>query len=366
VIRAAVAHIEELRLQAQALPVEHPLRGLMPDAFADGGLAGRRPEYTTPLWTLIGLRYGVRGAEMLDELEDRERFSAAYDAMRRDFHASARAQRSLLPGGDGHYLPMCPPTTGRHQFMVGPPDREVPRWREVQPETATWALCHAIWPGEVFDPEEVLVEDLLALLDARDDEQGIPATTGWLSYRAVWTYAASFAAHVWLYAHRADKAIQYLYAFANHAFPTRVWREEQSLVGSGNRHVWGDMPHNWASAEFVRLVRHLLIFERGPDLELLAGLPEGWMLPGCRIHVDPSPTRFGAIGLTAEARRNDLRIHVERGSRGHPPPRTTRLVVPPRFRNEVVVGGAAVSVTNGGHVELALPEDASVTLEARA
>jgi hypothetical protein len=39
-------------------------------------------------------------------------------------------------------------------------------------------------------------------------------------------------------------------------------REEQMPVGQGNQ-VVGDMPHNWASAEFIHLVRHSLILECG-------------------------------------------------------------------------------------------------------
>ena len=36
------------------------------------------------------------------------------------------------------------------------------------------------------------------------------------------------------------------------------------------------MPHNWASAEFIRLIRHLMILERGKKLCLLEGLPQSW------------------------------------------------------------------------------------------
>ena len=33
------------------------------------------------------------------------------------------------------------------------------------------------------------------------------------------------------------------------------------------------MPHNWASAEFIRLTVHLLALDRGDELHLLEGLP---------------------------------------------------------------------------------------------
>jgi len=59
------------------------------------------------------------------------------------------------------------------------------------------------------------------------------------------------------------QAARTLYAFGNHASPLRAWREEQMPVGHGDQ-VVGDMPHNWASAEFSRLVRHSLILDNWP------------------------------------------------------------------------------------------------------
>jgi hypothetical protein len=41
--------------------------------------------------------------------------------------------------------------------------------------------------------------------------------------------------------------------------PSGVWREGQTPVGAAPAQYMGDMPHNWASAEFIRLVRHLLV-----------------------------------------------------------------------------------------------------------
>ena len=40
------------------------------------------------------------------------------------------------------------------------------------------------------------------------------------------------------------------------------------------------MPHNWASGEFIRMVRHMLILERGGELHLLEALPKAWTKPG--------------------------------------------------------------------------------------
>ena len=100
--------------------------------------------------------------------------------------------------------------------------------------------------------------------------------------------------------------MDYLYAFANHAAPTRVWREEQSFTATDNRQICGDMPHNWASAEFIRLVRNLLVMERGETLALLPGLPAEWIYPGAELYLERTPTRFGPL---------TVRLHVHEDGR---------------------------------------------------
>jgi GH15 family glucan-1,4-alpha-glucosidase len=363
-VQAAVRYIEQLRDQARDLPAEHPSFGLMPEAFGDGGLNGTRTEFTTALWTLAGLRYAAGGARLVGEPAEERLYRAAFDDLKRAFAASAAANRIPLPGSDLSYLPVSLPLERSHQFEPELAGEAVPRWRQIQPETASWALCQAIWPGEVFDPEDTVVTDLLALLDLRDDEQGIPATTGFLSYQAVWTYYASFAAHAWLFSGRPDKAIDYLYAFANHASPTRVWREEQSLVASANPQLCGDMPHNWASAEFIRLVRHLLVFERGEQLDLLPALPEHWLDDGAVTAVSGSPTRFGAIDLRVEARGGGVTVTVRR--KVHPasqPLAAARLHLPPGLR---VVGVDDAPVPEvSGHLALALPDGETTIVELK-
>jgi hypothetical protein len=362
VVRAAVSHVEELREQTLTLGAEHPLHGLMPEAFGDGGLGGTRPEYTTTLSTLFGLKFAVRGARLIGDTADEERFSTAYERLRREFHRSAERHRARLDGHEGTYLPMALPGSGAHQFYPGFDDADVPAWRLIRPETATWALCQAIWPGQVFGPDEQVVQDLLRLLDMRDDEEGIPATTGFLSYRGVWTYAATLAASVWLYADRPDKATDYLYSFANHAFPTRVWREEQPLREGGHWQICGDMPHNWASAEFIRLVRHLLVFEDDDALLLLRGLPAEWLYDGASLQVENTPTRFGAISLSLRVSRDSFSVTVVRQPREHQNPSGCTLVVPSGFERRLRVDGQEVRA-NDGRLELSLQAGARLVVD---
>ena len=348
-IKNAVSFIERLRADADDLPPDAPNAGLVPAAFGDGGVGGERGEYTTPVWMLFGLKSAVEAAQRMGYADDATRLQADYTTLLANFHTHVQKHQQRLPDGTP-YLPPVYDASGLHHWIPGYPE-PVQRHNQLQPESATWALCQAIWPGEVFAPDEPIVQNLLHLMDLVDDEEGIPATTGWLPYRALWNYHASFAAHVWLYAGRPDKAIDYLYAFANHAAPTRVWREEQSLKSSHNGQLIGDMPHNWASAEFIRLVRHLLIFERGESLDLLAGLPPAWRGVGCVTHLDKTPTRFGPVSLLLHVGENQqFTLLVESDPHWPRKPAACRLYLPPGSR--LTLEGVDLVVPTAGIVEL--------------
>jgi hypothetical protein len=123
--------------------------------------------------------------------------------------------------------------------------------------------------------------------------------TGW-DAQGIWNYFASFYGHAWLWQGQGRKAAEALAAFGNHAAPTLVWREEQSLAGEKFRKV-GDMPHNWASAEFIRLTIHLLALDRGDELHLLEGLPREWLGPGMLTRLNGVASPFGPIHLVLQA-----------------------------------------------------------------
>ncbi len=362
VVQRAVDYIQALRQAAWELDPDAPEYGLMPASFGDGGLGGIRAEYTTTLWTLVGLKEVARAARRLDRDDDAGRFQAAFDDLMQAFREHAQRDMKTLPDGVP-YLPMMMPGSGDHHWIPDYPD-DPPPWHRVNPGTATWAFAQAIYPGELFAPDDLLVQNLCHLLDLIDDEEGIPAETGWLPYQAVWNYAASFYAHVWLFSGDPSKAIDYLYDFANHATPTRVWREEQSFARSHQGQIVGDMPHNWASAEFIRLVRHLLVFERGETLELLPALPAEWLKPGHPLRLERTPTRFGPVSLSLEIDAHGQgRIDILLDSAWTHRPDRCKLYIPNTLKTgirEVMVNEQPVALDSEGAVELPVIDRISV------
>src|SRR6185503_19962821 len=160
-------------------------------------------------------------------------------------------------------------------------------------------LSQTIFPGEVFGKDDPVVRGHVALMQACTQED-IPAETGWLHHGGVWTYNAAFVAEVYLWAGRRDWARRNFTGYLNHASPLRAWREEQPLRTALLGMLWGDMPHNWASAECVRYLRHMLVLEDDQKLRLLDGLAAEDVRPRKPFTLVQTPTRFGRISLEVE------------------------------------------------------------------
>ncbi|MCX6900277.1 MAG: hypothetical protein NT105_16465 [Verrucomicrobia bacterium] len=268
-------YIRSLRKQASVDP-NSPGAGLMPEGFSDGGLSGPAHEYTNIYWTMIGLRAAVQAAEWLGKNEQAASWQKEYN----DYMATFRRAAARDMRFDGHGN-RCLPIV-----MKAP--------AELLPQKAQWGFLHALHPGGVFEPGDELVRGNMAML-AANEREGLVFDTGWLS-EGLWNYFGSFYGHAWLWLGHGRKAAATLYAFGNHASPLLCWREEQRPVGEKPGYV-SDMPHNWASAEFIRLACHLMVLERGDELHLLEGMPRAWVKPGAKNRLKNIPTIFGPVSL---------------------------------------------------------------------
>ena len=273
-VERGVAFIEKLRQMASVNP-KAPNYRLIPAGLTEGGLDGPYIEYSNIYWNLAGMRAVIDAARWLGKTDQADHWQSEYD----DFYATFRkaAERDMRTDAHGNrYLPIV---------MGG----------TALPQKAQWAFLHAVFPGKIFATDDPLVLGNLAMLRATE-RQGLVVGTGWKS-DGIWSFFGSLCGHAWLWTGDGTKAAQMLYAFANHASPLLVWREEQSLLGHGS-HTHGDMPQNWAGADFIRLVRHLLVLERGEELHLFEGLPPSWVRPGAVAKLRNVLTEFGPISFT--------------------------------------------------------------------
>ncbi len=305
----AAAFLESVRDQAKSEDSANGRYGLLARAFGDGGLNGVRSEFTNTVWSLAGLRATVAGASRAgaNEFAPVARF---HDELRTAFFAAARKEMVKHPAGF-EYLPMLM----REDEAWRTPDP----WNRPKAQNAQWALSHSIYPGLVFEKSDPVVEGHIALMQACSQED-VPAETGWLAHEGLWTYNAPFAAQVYLWRGLKAAASRAFHGFLNHASPLYCWREEQPLRNSLVARYWGDMPHNWASAECVRYLRHMVILEDGEFLRVIDGITDSELSTGAPFVMEHTPTRFGHVSVRLEPERSGREwvCHFRRES-GHAP-----------------------------------------------
>lgn len=285
----ALDFLISLRDKARSGPSINGHYGLLAPGFADGGIGGVRCEFTNTVWTLAALRAVAGAADQL-KMSSLSRAGEFFRELYEAFQQMSKREMVRHPAGF-EYLPMI----AHDDPSVADPDP----WNRPRPQTAQWALSHSIFPGEVFEKSDPIVLGHVALLQSCTRED-VPIETGWLWHDSLWTYNASFAAHVYLWAGLGDWANRTFTGFLNHASPLYCWREEQPLQHALAGQDWGDMPHNWASAECVRYLRHMLVLEDGKSLRLLNGITTTELLPAAHYSLQNSPTRFGRINLELE------------------------------------------------------------------
>ena len=296
-LQRAVAWIEALRAQTLGDPGA-PTYGLLPPGFADGGLGGVNAEYSGVFWMLTSLEAAVATASRLGYTDDAQAWQALFDDALASWRiAAARDQRR---DAHGHlYLPA----------VVGGGPADTP------PQQAQWMMAEAFLHGSYLQPDDPLVAGTLAMLDASAVD-GLVPNVGWLR-DGIWAYFGAWYSLMHLDSGHPDRAVDALYAFANHASPLGAWAEEQMPKGVGGRTA-GDFPHAWGSSLLVRTVRLLIATERGDDLVLLDGVPAGWLVPDSHLQLDAVRTLVGPVSLDVTVDAFGRRARVEVGPVGRP------------------------------------------------
>jgi hypothetical protein len=316
-VRRAIDFLAQLRAKARAGDSTNGRYGLLAPGFADGGIGGVRSEFTNTVWTLAGLKAAIDAADRLGM--DFTSAASFYNQLRASFMTAARAEMVRHPNGF-EYLPMLV----RDDPAWNNPDP----WNRPRPQTAQWALSHSIFPGLVFDKNDPIVRGHIALLQSCTQED-VPAETGWLWHESVWTYNASFAAHVYLWAGFSDWADRTFRGFLNHASSLYCWREEQPLQHALVGQDWGDMPHNWASAECIRYLRHMLLLEDAQNMRLLDGVTH--IDSETVFRLERTPSRFGRVTLELEPLESSkgwkLDFKIEPG------PQAEKILLPAQVMN---------------------------------
>jgi hypothetical protein len=84
---------------------------------------------------------------------------------------------------------------------------------------------------------------------------------------------------------------------------------ECSRVSTGENY-W-TLPHTYSNTQQLRLLRNLLVREKGEDLLLAQGVPRAWLQPGKQVAAKAAPTSFGPVTYTIKANADgSMHVHL--------------------------------------------------------
>jgi hypothetical protein len=110
-----------------------------------------------------------------------------------------------------------------------------------------------------------------------------------------------------------ELAAELLYRLRASRYPLG-WQVFAEVVRSPMRLVFyfGDMPHTWVGAEYVRALIGMLMQESDGGLELLPGTPPDWVADK-GLAIDHLATAFGTLSISAQQDNSALRIQLGPG-----------------------------------------------------
>lgn len=218
-------------------------------------------------WAIAGIEQAVEIARRLRQPADVARWSAELAAYRGVVQAQARA----AAGRSGGYIP---------------PAFDVPGGQD-------WGNYWAAYPAGPFAPTDPLVT--ATLNHARSEfAEGIGTygdphmLHGVIGFRVFETM---------LRRGEQGNTVRGFYDSLAHSTSTNALFET-GVLPFGNRTVdLATVPHGWGAAEYVSLLRNMLIREQGNGVILMSALSPSWLEPGQTVSVRRGATAFGPVNF---------------------------------------------------------------------
>jgi hypothetical protein len=320
----ALHHDRDLRDEL-APAVEHGARwiatrlartpgGLMPPGVSSEHFGPPDRYYWDDLWSLAGLRSAhrvLRGARTFDRAAVRLRNTLA--------RAWATDMAAL-----------------RRECLVAAPGRGI--------DLGMVGTLVAWWPLRLIPPDSPLLEGTLAAMEEELFYDGLlfvnTGHSGWGTYLNMRIAGCRLL-------QGSPKGWEMMKRMLRLASPTYNWPEAVHVKSRGGSA--GDGHHGWASAEWLLLVRAMLLSDEAGGPSIAPALPGDWLRMEGQVSVSGAPTRYGPLDYTLEwgDEGRTMRLDLEGRWRRRPGRVTWR--VPGRVRSVSVDG---VSVPPVGKVAI--------------
>jgi hypothetical protein len=263
-------------LRGRTLNDDPETRSLLPaNASAEDLGPADWHHYWDDLWAVAGYREAAFAADEVGETTDAADFVARAD----DLQAAVLRSVALVQA-----------RTGKLFIPNGPED--------VLSSAMARGTTPAVWPVRSLHGAESLA---LLQLSFRGYFQTwlAPQGGGYIHYAGtLWPYGGLGIAHAALRLGLFDETQQVLDWTINHqTIPgTYAWGEAINPQTGGLE--LGDMPHSWAAAELISLLRDMLVSEQEGVLLVNLGAPPSWLDPGKHIALTQAPTQYGPVTIS--------------------------------------------------------------------
>jgi hypothetical protein len=257
-------------------------RGLLPAGFSAEHLGPNDFYYWDNFWALRGLLDAAEAARALGHHQDAATFSAYFTEFERDLLDSIhfeieRSRVQVLPAAPGR-----PPDAG----MIG-------------------NIC-AAWPLELFDIRSTpwLANTVRFIRDHLFHGDGFYQE---MIHSGVNSYLTLQMAQCLLMLgdSGAFDLIEYILELGS---PTLCWPEAIHPRTHGG--CMGDGHHGWAAAEWILLLRSLVLAEKSGELHLTRCVPAQWFDSGKQITVRRAPSSFGPVDVSIAAQADHVRLEL--------------------------------------------------------
>lgn len=219
-------------------------------------------------WAFAGIEQAIKLAQRLGNLQDAQRWNADLN----DFARALRTQINAATSRTGGWIPPALDAAGGQD----------------------WGNLWAAYPGRALASDDPAVSATLAHVRGKFQE-GIATYSdgfflhGYLAFRLLETE---------LLRGEQSSVVGSLYSELAHTTSTHSGFES-GVTPLGSRTIDNStVPHGWWAAEYVSLLRNMLVREQGNDVVLMSAVPRAWLAPGQTISVSNAPTLAGRVGYT--------------------------------------------------------------------
>lgn len=212
------------------------------------------------------------------------------------------------------------------------------------------------WPCKLVDPFNKRFSEVLNVLYSKFMPNGCwYHDTLWSAYGPILSWSV---ANCFLYRSEFEKVLRiYDWTLKNCQTSTHTIAEgvnAQTMYGGE-----GDGYGGWGTAEYIMLLRNMLLLEKDNQVWIMPCIPDNWLKDGSTINVSNMPTSYGTVNFKVKTDINS--VDIELALEGEAPKNGYVITInPPGHKNIKSVVLNSKKWTNINDNKITVPKDAKI------